>query len=374
MFSIRGSGTTLIWTFAAVSVALSGCGGGAGGGTSPVSMPVATSTPTAAPSATLPPSGATMTAYAATPPPITYTHDPTLGIAGGVAVASDGTIYTTQNGAVVKSVNGAFSKIPWPSPYKWPAELAIGSDGAAWIANENPGPPSIIGAIARVAADGTVTEYAIPTLCTSEPEATMLGPDGNIWFTEFYQGAIARITPQGVVTEFSLGSTSHRPSGIATGPDGNLWVVESAHPTIERVSPSGQVLNTYPSGAMMPFHITRGSDNAMWFVDAQNGIGRIDMSGNISEWYLPCDVPNVGNFCVPGYFQSDTDIVLGPDGALWFTAANFNAIARMTTQGLLTEWPVPPTSLGSAAPSRLTALGSKIYFVGCGNFLGTITP
>jgi virginiamycin B lyase len=201
----------------------------------------------------------------------------------------------------------------------------------------------------------------------------MLGPDGNIWFTEFYQGAIGRITPQGTVTEFSLGSTSHRPSGMAIGPDGNIWVVESANTTIERVSTSGQVLNTYQISGMLPFHITRGPDNAMWLVDAQNAIGRIDMNGNISVWYLPCYVPNVGDFCVPGYFQEDDDIVAGPDGALWFTAANFNIIARITTQGVLTEWPVPPTGLGLAAPSHLTVLGRKIYFVGGGNFLGTIS-
>src|SRR6266849_10306958 len=75
----------------------------------------------------------------------------------------------------------------------------------------------------------TLTEFAVPTF-NSVPEGITLGPDGNLWFTEFQAGGghqIGRITPTGTITEFP--GLTGAPFWIVTGPDGNLWFTETSN-------------------------------------------------------------------------------------------------------------------------------------------------
>lgn len=363
----------------AASAALAACGGGGGGtGPAPPLAAVPTATPIPSPTAvpTFGPSGSLLVASAATAPPITYVDYVAPGNGYGIALASPGTIYVTQSlsNAVVKLVGGTATVLTIPSPSRNPGFIVHGSDNAVWFADQSTGPPIIMARIARLDMADAFQQFDVPFPMNAEPFGMTLGPDGNVWFTEFYEGRIGRVTPQGVFSDFSLGAGVHRPSGLAFGPDGNIWVVESAGLTIERVSPSGALLDTFSLSTMLPFHITAGPDGAMWFVDAQNQIGRIDMSGNIKTWQLPCLIPNVGDFCGPGYFEGDTDIVAGPDGNLWFPTNNFNTVARLSTSGYLVEWPVPNGATGRAAPYSMTVFGNQIFFVGGGNKVGTITP
>lgn len=84
-----------------------------------------------------------------------------------------------------------------------------------------------IGALAMPSP--SITEFSVPN---GGPAGIALGPDGNIWFTEYDASKIARITPSGTITEFSL-SASSGPADIASGPDGNLWFTESVEAPME---------------------------------------------------------------------------------------------------------------------------------------------
>ena len=57
-------------------------------------------------------------------------------------------------------------------------------------------------------------------------------------------------------------------------------------------------------------------------------------------------------FTLPGAGKAPTDIAVGPDGALWFTESDGNAIGRITTSGEITEFPVPTPG---AHPTGITA-------------------
>jgi virginiamycin B lyase len=81
----------------------------------------------------------------------------------------------------------------------------------------------------------------------------------------------------------------------------------------------------------VPSGITVGPDGALWFGEFQaNKIGRIDVSGNITEFG-----PTAG-----GAFQ----ITAGPDGNLWFTEPFMNLIGRITSAGVITEFPLASPS------------------------------
>ena len=77
----------------------------------------------------------------------------------------------------------------------------------------------------RITPAGVITEFDIPTP-DSQPRATALGRDGNVWFGEFAGGKIGRVTPQGVITEFAIPTPNSGPRALAAGPDGNIWFSE----------------------------------------------------------------------------------------------------------------------------------------------------
>ncbi|BCS34779.1 hypothetical protein TBR22_A40050 [Luteitalea sp. TBR-22] len=203
--------------------------------------------------------------------------------------------------------------------------LAEGPDGAVWCTLsrcEDPGCTTLIrrDAIGRVATDGTITEFPLPSSNIAGGAGTYgltTGPDNALWFTQIRGNRIGRMTTEGGLTMFRLPADSN-PYLITSGPDGALWFTESG------------------------------------------GIGRITTSGDLSHYRLPSAASN-----------DPTDIVTGPDGALWFTAVNRNTIGRITTVGEITEHTMPP----SCAPLRIAAGKNPALWFTCltGNTVGRLT-
>ena len=105
-----------------------------------------------------------------------------------------------------------------------------------------------------------------------------------------------------------------------------------------------------------PYWITSGPDGNLWFTEYDGDrIGRITTTGVITEFPIPPEHP-VGAF--PG------DITTGPDGALWFVEGGNNQIVRITPAGVLSEFPIPSAdehSLGGIAAGPDGALWFTKY-------------
>jgi streptogramin lyase len=120
---------------------------------------------------------------------------------------------------------------------------------------------------------------------------------------------------------------------ITTGPDGALWFTETGSEAIGRLDTQGNV-SKYPISPSLgePIAITSGPDGNVWFTlggGSQQGIGRITPSGVITT------------FAFGQPFSTELDITSGPDGNLWFTDFYNNMVGRVTTQGVVTEFPLP---------------------------------
>lgn len=179
----------------------------------------------------------------------------------------------------------------------------------------------------------TIDEFPVPTANSGVFGGITAGPDGNVWFTEYFVHKIAKITPTGAITEFS--GPIRFPGGIATGSDGNIWFTQINNPVdaIGRYTLAGNFATfQIPAYPAQPHSIVAGPDGNLWFTEFHvngNQIGRITPSGVITEF----PVPTAG---------SDLDgIVVGPDGNLWFTELLSNKIGRITPAGGITEFAIP---------------------------------
>jgi streptogramin lyase len=268
-----------------------------------------------------------------------------------------------------------FTEFPIPTPNARPKGITVGPDGNLWFTEYEVNASKI----GRITPEGVITEFPLPD-AVAHPLGITTGPDGNLWFTENRgPNAIARITPDGLIAEFPIAQNAN-PWGIAAGPDGNLWFTEEWGNKIGHITTTGSmtrftippchVCNTFglKSG---PGGIAVGPDGALWFAEQYaNRIDRITTSGAITGFQIPGaqsypDCSRSGP-CGPVY------ITAGLDEALWFTENAANKIGRITTSGEITEFPIPTPD--SAPYGIVTGLDGNLYFTESrGNKIGRIT-
>lgn len=264
-----------------------------------------------------------------------------------------------------RSRSPAVDHFPTPTPDSSPIDIVTGPDGNLWFTE-------FAGNIGRITPSGKVTEFRVP----GAPHlfGITAGPDGNLWFIANCcgdpNGMIGRITPGGRVRLFGVRRGTSPSVGITTGPDGRLWYTATNVPcddparpcaerirgTIQRMRPSGRITGVFriPTPYSDPSRIVTGPDGNLWFTEqgavgangccepthpAPGKIGRITPRGHITE------------FTTPTPFSNPAGITVGPDGNLWFTEYSYrtregtqqggNKIGRITTRGVIKEFPLP---------------------------------
>ncbi len=100
----------------------------------------------------------------------------------------------------------------------------------------------------------------------------------------------------------------HSPYAIAIGPDNNIWFTEYQGDSIGMMTPMGEVMRFPIAPDGIAERLTGGPDGALWFTDPKgNRIGRIAIDGKIK--YLALPTPECG----------PTGITIGADGLIYFT-------------------------------------------------------
>jgi virginiamycin B lyase len=257
-----------------------------------------------------------------------------------ITTGPDGNLWFTDYGGGIYRITtaGTMKKFTTPTPGSGTNGIAAGPDGSLWFTEEG------ADAIGRITTAGVITEFPIPTTGAGPREITA-GPDGNLWFTEYSAYQIGRITPSGEITEYPIPlgmEAGPIPQGITAGPDGNLWFTEPGRGKIGRITPAGVMTHFLAPVGTMPYDITAGPDGNLWFTDQYGYIGRITTSGV----YPP------GKFVIPTPSSNPSGITTGPDGNLWFTENIGNKVGRITTAGVITEFPIPTAS---SDPGGITA-------------------
>lgn len=209
--------------------------------------------------------------------------------------------------------------------------------------------------------------FAVP----GNPSQVATGPDGLIYFTDVFQtykspglpvgsGPIRALDPRSEkVSDYpqtveDLGGSQGAPYDLAFDGDGNLWFTDPALQRIGKLTLSGPeagrldsyAVNLPQSGNLEDqtylTQIILGPDGAMWFLDAGGDrLGRIDAGGTVTALTLP---------------DSPRNIVSGPLDSIWASVGK--QFLRISAGQQVSSFPSKPLGAGtlSASPKQDTLL------------------
>jgi virginiamycin B lyase len=242
---------------------------------------------------------------------------------GGIVEASDGNIYFTEtNGIHVgKSLPSGVISEPFNLQAAYFSGLVSDGNGNLWFLYPGSNDSFIFG---LNLASGISNTTEIP-VANADPLSLAFGPDANLYFTEFGANQIGKLyDPYQSATVSELPApTDSSPRSIVRGPDGNMWFTELNRSRIGVLSWSNfsliaeYITPTINSG---PNLMTVGKDGALWFTeDYVNRIGRVTTGGVITEYPVG---PMSSSLELQG-------IATAPDGSIWFCETATNVIGKL---------------------------------------------
>jgi len=229
-----------------------------------------------------------------------------------------------------------------PTQVSWPEYIRMGPDGNLWFTEY------YADQLARITPDGIITEFREPS--DNDVEALVTGPDGNIWFTEPGANRIGRMTTAGAFTMFDIATPNSSPRGIAVGPDGDLWFTEYQGDKIGRITPAGAIREfALPTGSSSPWEIIAGADGIMYVTDST--------SDDIAR-FNPVTLRFMRNLRLR-QFDNPWGLTIGHDNNVWFTGRH-SAKIGVIANGKVTEFKIPTAG---AYPDDLAQGADGIFYI-----------
>lgn len=272
------------------------------------------------------------------------------GVVFGLAAGPSGTVWelrstpNVEEASEVIRVHGPEETQALWMPRRYGGSLASQPNGTLWIATngetcdpseELPCGPVIV----RLEPDGAQQAFVAPV--ASRLTQLVIGADGNVWFlasdaelagrraAALQASIVGRLTPAGQFTTWTVETRSAPISGLAPGP-GGIWFVGGSN-EVGRVTYGGRV-ETFskgiPQGAR-PDSITEGPEGKMWFTELdRDALGRVEAGGRVTQLpWKPVAQPR-GSDAVGA-----TGIVLGPHGTLIFHGPLSDEYGRVSPAG-----------------------------------------
>lgn len=226
------------------------------------------------------------------------------------------------------------------------ADVTIGPDGNIWYIQSSRTEPSDNNII-RQTLDGKITKFPVnPKTITDIPRFIVSALDGNLWFN--IGSKMIKMTLSGTKTEYSIGFL---PTSISMSADGRLILASTAN--LIGLSLDGTITKYIQNVIGSDPKTTTDHLGNIWFI--------IGGRSSISK-LKPGATPLIIEYPLPGWStipHSSSAMVYGADGNIWFTE-NENKIAKITSEGIITEYQIPNSS---AANSIVSDSKSFIWFV-----------
>ncbi len=256
---------------------------------------------------------------------------------------AEGGIWFTEgdNNAVSRlAPDGTVTAYPLPTPAAEPADLTLDSQGNLWFAE------MYGGKLGRLAPDGNIFEYPLSN-GHAHPWRIWADAEDGIWFLEGAQSAqVGRLTADGQLHHYFI--KKGWPSSIAPASDGGVWLtilepaaddgqLQQANGRLIHLSKNGRQREIFRRTGSCPINLVADNNDRLWFSDRCRGtIEQLTPDGAITHHKLPKE----------SFIQ---DMELGTDGTLWFIDNIRNIIGRMDPSGKKQEYPLPGDTGGPFA-------------------------
>ena len=313
----------------------------------------------------------------------------------GLALAPDGTVFVTDNGALtVRAIapDGTISTIAGggnPSDgvgdggsalaakFGFPHELAYGADGSIFVSDDTGN------RVRRVAPDGTISTFAgtgtasstgdggLATAATvRSPRGLVQGPDGSLYIADAGGHRIRRVRPDGRIETIAGTGTAgfsgdggpaisarlNSPHTLSMAADGSLYLSDEENRRLRRIRPDGTIVTIAGNGQTAsavegrsplavsfrrPKNVHVHNDGTVWIVDFDDhSIWRIRPalpSLLVGETPIALDEHTVAVFDGDGRHLRTVDSILGVN--LWSFGYDSNGLLASITDrfGLSTE-------------------------------------
>jgi YVTN family beta-propeller protein len=256
-----------------------------------------------------------------------------------VAVGRDGAIWVASAAAGTLSridpETHAITQIPVGSD---PVAVAVAPDGSVWVANSGDG------TVSRVSPEN---DAVVGTVRVGAGPSALVATDSAVWVADTLSASVSKIDPatDAVTATVPVGS---EPVGIAAGA-GSVWVTDQGDGTVYRLDQL--------TGAQVAAPITVGNGpigvafgyGAAWVANSTDGtLSRLDALSN-SVTTIP-----VG--------QGPDEVAVGP-GGVWVSDEYGNAVAQVDPVKLT----VVHTTATTGAPLGLALAGGRLWVATDGN-------
>jgi virginiamycin B lyase len=188
---------------------------------------------------------------------------------GRMAAAPDGSVWFAEStsDSITRLADGELKRHPTDSSRGGPFGVAVAADGTVWASLQ--GANSLL----RIAPDGTTSEHEIPTPGVV-PTDIAVDRSGVVWFIEFRTDRIGRYVGGG----FDAIAAPHAKAGLtglAVAPDGAVWFGMLRKASLGRLRDGRIVEFKLPRPDARPFSLAVDGAGNVWYADIGGFVGML---------------------------------------------------------------------------------------------------
>ncbi len=188
---------------------------------------------------------------------------------GRMAAAPDGSVWFAEStsDSITKLSDGVLKRHAIESARGGPFGVAVAADGTVWASLQ--GANSLL----RIAPDGKVSEHEIPTPGVV-PTDVVVDRNGAVWFLEFRTDRIGRYAG-GKFDAVAAPYPKAGLTGLAIAPDGSAWFGMLRKASLGRLRDGRIVEFKLPRNNARPFSLAIDRVGNVWYTDIGGFVGML---------------------------------------------------------------------------------------------------
>lgn len=188
---------------------------------------------------------------------------------GRMAAAPDGSVWFAESSSdsITRLADGELKRHDIKSSRGGPFGVAVATDGTVWASLQG------ANALLQIAADGKTSEHEIPTP-GAVPTDVAVDQQGAVWYLEFRSDRIGRFQ----AGKFDAVAAPHPKAGLtglAVAPDNSVWFGMLRKASLGRLRDGRIVEFKLPRDNARPFSLAIDRSGNVWYTDIGGYVGMI---------------------------------------------------------------------------------------------------